>query len=269
METKNIRTSRFENIQYTVSGEGYAVVLIHGFPLDGTIWNEVVDKLSKKYKVIVPDMPGSGGSISRETDLTVEDMAESVRSVLDNEGVSSAVLAGHSMGGYVALAFADLYPSMLKGLVMLHSSAQADSEEKKAQRRKVIELIEKGGKEPFVKQMVPNLFSGSDGKKSYLEGTLETALRTPPGSLVAFYNAMINRPDRTGKLSNNDLAVAWVIGEDDSIIPKSSLIQQTTLTNVNFVYVYKNCGHMSMMEQPDMLMKDLDEFLIYCYDARN
>lgn len=264
MQSKNIRSHKFSNIHYRVAGEGDVIVLIHGFPLDGTIWEQVVQGLSKKYKVIVPDLPGSGDSVNDISDLTVEDMAESVHLVLDNEGVSEAVLAGHSMGGYVALAFAELYPNRLRGIVMVHSTAVADTEDKKVQRKKVISLIEKGGKESFIRQMIPNLFSGTNSKMLYLNSTVELALKTPPASIIAFYNAMINRPDRRSKLNNNDLAVAWVIGEDDLIIPKNSIIQQTTLTNVNFVYVYKDCGHMSMMEKSGALAHDLDEFLIYC-----
>lgn len=265
---KIIATDHFEQLHYTVEGNGNAVVLIHGFPLDGTIWQVVAKHLALKHKVIVPDMPGSGQSKNNDPDLTVEKMADSIKVILDNEKVDSAVIAGHSMGGYVGLAFAEVYPEVTNGLALVHSSATADSSEKKEHRLKTIELIKNGGKEHFIRQMIPNLFASTnkDAFSEQLQQLISIAMSTTEESLAAFYNAMIKRPDRTSNLNNNDLPLCWVIGKEDQIMPYKGLLQQTTLTNVNFIHVYENVGHMGMIEAPRNLSTDLDNFVKHCFN---
>lgn len=269
MEHKQISTDKFSNISYRVGGNGPAIVLLHGFPLDHTLWNDITGLLTEKHTVITPDLPGAGqSSLPADEELSMENMAEAIKDILDAEGVNTAIIAGHSMGGYVSVAFAELFPEKLAGLAFVHSMATADSEEKKEQRRKSIELFNKGGKEPFIRQMVPGLFSERSKQRlsEDIKRCTEVALKTATGSLSAFYNAMINRPGRTSKLYSKDFPVLWIIGENDKIAAPENLMQQTTLTNVNFVYVYENCGHMSMIEFPDLLAKHMLNFIKYCYE---
>lgn len=271
MDNKCISTEKFPVLSYRIYGDGNTIVLLHGFPLDGSIWNEVAEELANEYRVIVPDIPGSGASTFAGEELSVEDMAESVLLILKAESIDNAIIAGHSMGGYAAIAFADLHPEMTAGLGMIHSSAAPDTEEKKEQRRKSIELFKKGGKNPFIKQMVPNLFaSGSrQGINDTIDKTTEIALLTDNKSLIAFYNAMINRPDRRPTLKSSDIPVLWVIGEEDEVIPHKNLIQQTSHANVNFVYTHSNCGHMGMLEVPEAVIEDIQSFAAYCYRLKN
>lgn len=269
MEKKNITTAKFPRLSYTIHGSGKPIVLLHGFPLDSSLWNKVVPGLAKDYMLIVPDLPGSGDSTFEGEDLSVEDMATAVQLILDEEHVQSAVIAGHSMGGYVALAFAELFPSYLEGLALIHSTAKADTDEKKEQRRKSIELFKKGGKDAFIRQMIPALFSpaSKDSRSADIKTLAERALLTENKSLIAFYNAMINRPDRTINLKNSEGPVLWVIGADDTIVTPENIIQQTSLANVNFVYTCDRCGHMSMIESPGELISYLSSFATYCYST--
>ncbi|HEY9178769.1 MAG TPA: alpha/beta hydrolase [Flavipsychrobacter sp.] len=131
MEKKNIHTAKFPQLSYNMYGKGDVIVLLHGFPLDSSLWDKIVPTLAEDYLVIVPDLPGSGKSTFEGNELSIDEMAESVRLILVKEQVNKVVLAGHSMGGYVALAFADLYPDAVKGLALVHSSARSDTEEKK------------------------------------------------------------------------------------------------------------------------------------------
>jgi pimeloyl-ACP methyl ester carboxylesterase len=187
--------------------------------------------------------------------------------VLDNEGVDSAVVAGHSMGGYVAMEMAYKYPEAIKGLMMIHSIASADTEEKKEQRRKAIALIGKGGKEAFVKQMIPTLFSHVtvETHPDIVANQLAEALKTPAQSLIAFYNAMINRQNRVEVLPTATFPVFWAIGNADNLIPKEKIMQQSMLSSVNFVELYKDSGHMAMLEEPEQLTVDMIEFSSYCH----
>ncbi len=268
MEVKLISTNVFESLQYRKTGSGPAIVLLHGFPVSSLLWSRVWDKIGEYNTVIAPDLPGSGASAGIPN-LSMELMADAVKAILDAEGIAKAIIAGHSMGGYVSIAFAAKYPDMVLGIAMVHSIASDDTEEKKETRRKSIALIEKGGKEPFVKQMIPNLFSPKSSQlyPEWITEQIEEGLKVPAESLTAFYNAMINRKNHTETLSNAVFPILWVAGKDDGVTPLDKVIQQSMLASVNFVEVYDNCGHMSMIEQSERLKGDIIEFSKYCSNA--
>jgi pimeloyl-ACP methyl ester carboxylesterase len=261
-----IHTNRFPVLSYRKTGEGGAIVLLHGFPEDGDLWSVVRPELAKKFTIIVPDIPGSGASSFSGNDVSIEELAESVKLILDNEGLKKALIVGHSMGGYIAMAFAEKYPDRLSGLSMVHSVASADTEEKKETRRKAIELIRKGAKELFIKQMTPGLFSAAfkEQQPAKVSYQVERGLKLNAASMIAFYNAMINRLDRNAILHSISCPLQWIIGEEDSIAPKMKVLEQAKLADLNFVSVYRNCAHMSMVEEPGRLIRDLTEFGDYC-----
>ncbi|HEX8350111.1 MAG TPA: alpha/beta hydrolase, partial [Hymenobacter sp.] len=144
------RTLRYKeaHLHYLVKGEGPAVVLLHGFGEDATIWERQFDSFPG-YRLFVPHLPGSGGS-EMGADMSMEGMAEAMHALLIAEAATPCLLLGHSMGGYVALAFAEHYPEALLGFGLIHSSAFADSEEKVATRRKSILFIQEHGAAAFL-----------------------------------------------------------------------------------------------------------------------
>ncbi len=263
---KEISTSTCKSLSYYVQGSGHAIVFVHGFPEDASVWYQLMDGLSEECTCIAIDLPGAGRSQLSDVELTIDNMAENIKEVLDQEHVEDAIIIGHSMGGYVALAFADLFPERLKALAMVHSTAAADTEEKKTIRRKAISIIEKGGKDAFVKQMVPNLLSDiykSSHEKEF-DQFINNCLKLESCSLVAFYNAMINRKDRSNILLGKDFPLLWIIGKDDTITSIDTVKQHCVAANVNFVYIYSDCAHVSMLEQPVKLKQDISHFLRYC-----
>jgi len=268
METFNISTPNCPNVFYRKAGKGNPVVLLHGFPENGDLWSRVIPGLAEMFTVIVPDLCGAGQSSLPEGATTMEALAEAVAAVLQHESIDHTVVAGHSMGGYTALAFAEKYPEQLKGLSLVHSTATADTEEKKQIRRKSIELIRKGGKEPFVKGMIPNLFAEQfkEQHQEVIARQIERGMELSSDSMIAFYNAMINRPDRTSILSEATFPVQWIIGKEDSVVPLQSALRQSCLGNTDFVSLYNEVGHMSMLEQPETLLNDLRGFIAYCYN---
>jgi pimeloyl-ACP methyl ester carboxylesterase len=268
METFNISTPKCSNIFYRKAGKGHPVVLLHGFPENGGLWSKVMPGLAETFTVIVPDLPGAGESSLPTGTTTMEALAEAVAAVLQHEAIEHAVVAGHSMGGYTALAFAEKYPEQLKGLSLIHSAATPDTEEKKQTRRKSIELIRKGGKEPFVKGMTPNLFAERFNEQhgDVIAQQIERGMQLSGDSMIAFYNAMINRPDRVSILSEATFPVQWIMGKEDSVVPLQSALRQSCLANIDFVSLYNEVGHMSMLEQPEKLLCDLREFIAYCYN---
>jgi pimeloyl-ACP methyl ester carboxylesterase len=151
-------------IHYRVLGAGSPVLLLHGFGEDSRIWEGTIADLSKQFLLIVPDLPGSGPSQLMQGEISMESMAEAVLEILKNEipDLSAApvnrkpVLIGHSMGGYITLAFAEKYPQLLKAFGLFHSTAFADSEEKKQVRQKSIAFIRQHGAAKFIEQSTPN-----------------------------------------------------------------------------------------------------------------
>jgi len=273
MQQDRIRTetSRFPGISAQVTGAAEdTIVLLHGFPATGHLWHKVVPGLSPNLKVIVPDLPGVGSSELGQPSVTIDELGQGVIELLDKLGIEKAIFAGHSMGGYISLAIAEKWPERMSGLSLVHSTTSADDEEKIATRRKAIALIEKGGKEPFIRTNVTSLFAPDfkTDNESVIDAQINESLEIPKETLIAYYNAMIGRPDRTHLLKALPFPVQWIIGEDDKVIPKEKSLHQSSLSNVNFVTVYENCGHMSMLEQPARLTNDLITFANYCTMAK-
>lgn len=264
---KEISTEAFPKLSYRKEGSGDAIVMIHGFPDDGELWREVVPMLSEQFTVIVPDLPCSGGSTYKGEQLTIDLLADAVKVILDKEGISEAVFIGHSMGGYVALAIAEKFRNLVKGLSIVHSTPLADDDEKIAIRKKAIDIIDKGGKGAFVRQMIPNLFSDVTKKSNeeLIKYQVNKGEKLSDECLIAFYNAMIIRLDRVKVLKNSTFPVMWVLGKDDMVTPLTAVMQHCIHANVNFVHTYPDCGHMSMLERPTKLANDIEDFSVYCF----
>lgn len=246
-------------------GAGPIVFLVHGFPLNGEIWNRQVDFLSSRYRLIIPDLPGNGIS-PIIPDMSMEGIAEALKELFDkikNTADDKLVMIGHSMGGYMTLAFAEKYPQILKGIGLFQSTAFADTEEKKETRRKAIEFINTQGADEFIKPLIPNFFSPATKSKNphLIEEQIDRGRGYPAEALIAYYQSMINRPDRTEVLKNAGFPVLFVLGEHDTAVPISDGLQQCYLPEKSYIHIFKNSGHMGMLEEPDMANRILEEFL--------
>lgn len=260
----------YSQLSYTVDGNGPVLMLVHGFPDDGGLWRHIVPELSRHYTVVCPDLPGAGSSsLPDDVPLTVERMAEALLAVGDEVSNEPFLLAGHSMGGYTALAFAERWHSRLAGLALVHTTASADDAEKQAQRQKTIALIQKGGKEAFMRDAVPKMFSPQTRNQypDHIREQVDRGLRLPDASAIAYYEAMIARPERIAVLHDASFPVQWILGKEDALIPLDKVAEQTHLARRSAVSVYENCGHLSMLESPERLAADLGQFAVYCYKA--
>ena len=152
-----------KKIFYRAEGNGKPVMLIHGFAEDHNIWNHQLKKLKENFFVIVPDIPGSGSSELLDGEIFIEDYADAIKAIVDaelaNKTPNQFTLIGHSMGGYITLAFAQKYPELLNAIGLFHSTAYADDDAKKEIRKKGIEFIKNNGVELFLKNTTANLFS--------------------------------------------------------------------------------------------------------------
>jgi pimeloyl-ACP methyl ester carboxylesterase len=257
----------FQNslISYEVEGEGNTVVLLHGFAENGRIWNNQAEFLSNKFKLVIPDLPGSGKSalLTHKTFISIDDYADCIHALLKEEQVEQCTMLGHSMGGYITLAFAEKFAYLLKAFGFVHSTAFADSEEKKANRARGIEMIEQYGVYPFVKNTTPNLFASRTKAEhpEKIDLLIDMGKEFTKQALQQYYSAMMNRPDRTNVLGNSEVPVLFIIGTEDVAAPMQDVLQQVHLPAVAFVHIIKDTGHTSMWETPAELNKYLLEFV--------
>jgi pimeloyl-ACP methyl ester carboxylesterase len=241
-------------------------MLIHGFGEDGEIWERQVKFLKDHFLLIIPDLPGSGksGVISQESGVGMEEYAEVIKSILSEENISSCVMIGHSMGGYITLAFAEKYPGMLSSFGLVHSSAFADSEEKKEARRKSIAFIKSNGSYEFLKTAIPGLFMDQDESKSpdpYIQELVEKGRSFTPGALVQYYEAMIARPDRTAVLKSFNGPIIFIMGQHDKAVPFQHSLQQCYMPLRSHIHILRNSAHMGMIEETDKTNNFLLDFL--------
>lgn len=243
-------------------GQGPVVMLVHGFGEDGTIWDKQAEFLKNDFKLIIPDLPGCGRSESAD-DVSMESMADLLRAVLEIESAASCHLIGHSMGGYISLAFAEKFKSQLQSIGLFHSSAFADSEEKKEIRKKGIEFIKNHGASGFLKTVIPNLFSPETKEKSenLIRDFIGTLPEFEPGQLIAFYEAMMRRPDRTNLLSELRIPVLQIAGEFDTAVPVFDSLKQAHLPEKCYFHILKKSSHMGMIEEPHQSNRILKSFL--------
>ncbi len=262
MNEQRTLTTDNNDIAYSVYGHGVPVVLLHGFAEDSRIWEHQVESLQQDYKLIVIDLPGSGDS-SLLPNGSMELYAEAVKNIINVESNEPVALIGHSMGGYITLAFADAYPEMLSGFCLFHSSAYADDEEKINTRRKGIEFIKENGAERFLAQSIPNLFSEQTRteKPELIKEIVDRYANFSADSLVQYYEAMIARPDRTKVLKKFEKPVLFIAGKHDNAVPMQKTLEQSTMPSFSYIHICNNSGHMGMLEETESCNNALFHFL--------
>ncbi|HTL10117.1 MAG TPA: alpha/beta hydrolase [Chitinophagaceae bacterium] len=270
--TVNSIEYQHKKINYQVTGQGAPVMLIHGFAEDSHVWREQVPQLSAQYRLIIPDLPGSGGSAMLE-DMGLESLAHCMKAILDAECTgeeagqprAKPIVIGHSMGGYITLALVAMYKDAVSGLGLFHSSAFADTEERKNTRRRGIDFIQKHGSYEFIKQSTPNLFTEKFRieNNAVVEDMINRYGTFDPAALVAYYEAMIQRPDRTAILRSFGKPVLFIIGKQDKAIPFNDSMQQCHLPEVTSIHILENSAHMGMWEEKEKSSEALLSYLAF------
>ena len=241
-------------ISFTEDGKGTAVVLLHGFLENKTMWDKYVSALSKNHRVITIDLLGHGETECLGYVHTMEDQADMIFAVLISLRIRKIVLVGHSMGGYVALAFAELYPDNVKGLFLLNSTSRADSDERK------IKAV-KQNHTNFVRISITNLFSEDNREvlAKEIEKVKLQALKTPLQGIVASLEGMKIRKDREVLLHFAPFPIQLVLGKKDGVLIYPETIDQIEGTKVELTTFPD--GHMSHIENEKELKIVLLEFL--------
>ncbi len=251
------------NTFYKVQGKGKTnVVLLHGFLESSEIWKEYSKALSKHFTVISIDLLGHGNSQSVGYVHTMDEMAEAVNTVLKELDVRKVVLVGHSLGGYVSLAFAENYPDKMKGLCMFNSTALSDSEQKKEDRKRAVEVV-KQNHELFIKVAIPNLFADQERHAKEIKRILKFALKTSKQGVIAAISGMMQRPNREIILKFVPCSTFYVIGKRDMVVPYEVAIEQSQLNENGSYYLSEEGSHMCFFEDPQAY-SHLKKFIASC-----
>ena len=259
----------FENreLHYREEGCGHAetLVLLHGFLQNLDVWSSFTLSYMRQMHVIAIDLPGHGYSATYGQVHTMDFMADAVKAVLDHIGVSRCTMVGHSMGGYVALAFAERYGFMLNGLVLMHSHAMADDEPKRLTRDEVCHKVQ-CNRAGFIVDFITELFDES--RREYLASDIkelrDQCLETQADAIIAAQQGMKLRPSRIGVLMSVDVPVLFIFGKNDKRIPIELGLSQATLPRRCEVTILDNVAHMSFIEERDYVKKRIYHFVQQC-----
>lgn len=247
-------------INYSDSGKGNTILLIHGFLEDATMWKDLTLHLDKRYRVIAVDLLGHGKSDCYGYVHTMEDQADMLFALISELRLRKVSLIGHSMGGYIALAFAELYPDNVRSLILLNSSAQPDSEERKINRDRAIDVVKKNS-HVFIRMATQNLFDGEAQNlfADKIEAFTQQALKTPLQGIIAALEGMKIRIDREALLHFSPYPKLIIASEKDTIIPLNDIKSQVAGADVTFEIIPG--GHVSTIEQAPKIASIISQFL--------
>ncbi len=230
------------------------VVLLHGHGVDASIWDDIYGDLGLDGPVLKPDF----ARLTSHT--TIEAYAEELATCLRAEKTEGVVLVGHSMGGYIALAFAEKYPERVLGLILYHSTATADTEERREQRQKTIGELKTEGTAPFIQKQLPKMVATTYPPEK-TQTLVARYLNLPSDALISGMRAIAGRPDRTNVLQTAGFPILLVLGRDDQLIPHDKTAQLADLSDNISVVTIENAGHLSMVEQPETSVQIIREFM--------
>ena len=229
---------------YTRQGKGTPLVLLHGFPLDHYIWDEVAPLLEDSFDLIIPDLRGFGESTTVDTPYTMDDLASDIAGLLDHLGIDRSAIAGHSMGGYVALAFARLYPKKISGLGLVSTQALADPPKRKDGRYKSAADVAENGISGIVEAMTTK-FTSDERLQEFARKSMESQ---QPAAYIGSLKAMAERSDSSSLLASIEYPVVIIHGDADALIPSErGLEMKAAIPHAYFIEI-KGAGHIPMLE---------------------
>ena len=247
-------------MRFRDQGSGPVLVFLHGFLESLNMWERLIEDLKSEYRVISIDLPGHGQSECLGYIHKMTDMAEVVKSVVDELGIDTFFITGHSMGGYVALAYAEMYRDDLNGICLMNSTALADSEEKRTNRDRAIYAV-KESKRSFIKLAIPNLFKEENrlNCQQDIEQLIQEADKMDSRGIIAALEGMKIRENREQILSAFGKDCLMIIGKDDPILDAGSLKRLVETHKINSVIL--EGGHMSHVEEYEVFSYNFIHFI--------
>lgn len=262
-----MKTIKFHDkkLAYSIEGKGPAMVFLHGFPMDSRVWEGFTDDFTKSFTIITIDLPGFGHSEMIRSQHDISLMAEAVESVLLHENIEKATIVGHSMGGYVSLAFAEAYPEKLNGLVLFHSQASADDDAAKQNRNLAITKVENDF-ENYISTFITSLFDVSFAKTQphQVERFKTIALSQCPQAVTAALAGMRDRESRLQTLADIQKPVLFILGKNDSRMPFARIMAQLALPQQAELLLLSDVAHMGFVEAKETIEKAILHFVLRC-----
>lgn len=236
------------------------VVLVHGFGENEEIWDTFIPLLPEEYEYLTLDYS------TITFCQTIEEYAAWIHHEIEERKITRFVLIGHSMGGYISLAYAEKYPKYLAGLGLFHSTAFADSEEKKSTRDRTVKFLEKHGSPKFIESFIPNMYNEQFKKRNavYINKQLEDNKKLPAKALILATKAMKQRPDRTKVLKTLEVPILKVIGKQDAFIPFKDNLAQISMIKRPYIVIIDHIAHAGMMEAPKVTAEAVANFIEVC-----
>lgn len=250
-------------IGFQETGSGPVILLIHGFPMNRQVWEEFRFLVSANARVVTIDLPGFGESSLTKKTFSLSDIAEEINAWLLERGVTTCIPIGHSLGGYIVLAMAEKNPEQFAGMGLFHSTAYADSTEKKESRSKVVEFVKKNGVLAFTSNFIPPLFSNQSHHA--VETVRSIAIQADADAVLGYTCAMRDRPTRTEVIEHFSKPVLFIGGENDGGIAPETILVQAELNSHSETHILKDVAHMGMFENPAVCAAVIREFAERCH----
>jgi pimeloyl-ACP methyl ester carboxylesterase len=254
---------RGRRIHYTDSGDGAVIVLLHGYLESSEVWNGFSGKLALSFRVISVDLPGCGLSDVFGEVHSMEFMAMAIKELFDHLGIIKVFLTGHSLGGYVALAFLELFPDLLSGYCLFHSQPFADTPAAIEKRKREIEIVKMGKKNLMYPDNVIKMFASSNLEKfsDALQRSKNIASQIPGEGIIAVLNGMMIRPSRVTFMEEGKVPCLWILGSMDNYIPYDLIQKQVNLPDNAKIVILANSGHMGFVEEEELSVKIVLDFV--------
>ena len=244
------------------TGMGLPLVFLHGFPLSRGVWRKQIDAFRSTYRVIAPDLRGFGNSETQPGPTTMAQYAEDVHALLLHQLTTGPVVViGHSMGGYVALAFARQFPEMLRGLVLVSTKAGNDIAEAAAGRRAMAEKVKAEGVQVVIEAMAPKMLAVGDRDARLLEQVRGFMASSKPEGVIGALLGMAERPDATAQLAQIAAPTLVITGADDTVIPPAESEKLAQAIRGAQLEIIPGAGHLVAFERPDEFNRILEEWL--------
>jgi pimeloyl-ACP methyl ester carboxylesterase len=252
-----------KKIFYSDEGTGTAVVLVHGYLESSEIWSNFAERLAKKFRVITVDLPGHGQSDIFAETHTMELLAATINALLNAIGIQKVFLTGHSLGGYVSLAFLEYYPEKLIGYCLFHSQPFADTSEALEKRAREVRLVNAGKKYLMYPENVKRMYAdiNLDKFSASLERSKNIASGISEEGIVAVLKGMMARPSRLSIMEKGAVPCLWILGSMDNHIPCEVIRKKVNLPENAELVILTNSGHLGFIEEEDLALEIITTFI--------
>jgi pimeloyl-ACP methyl ester carboxylesterase len=250
-------------VGYSDEGRGETIVLLHGYLETSKIWSSFAKRLAERFRIIAIDLPGHGRSGIFSENHSMEFMADVVNELILSIGIKKFFLTGHSLGGYVALACAELFPERLSGYCLFHSHPFADSPEAIEKRKREINLVKGGKKDLLYNENIAKMFATPNLEKfpAELQRSVEIASAIPGEGIIAVLKGMMARPSRQSVIEAGRIPCLWILGTMDNYINYEQVQARIKVPANARVVLLRNSGHLGFIEEEQLAVKAISDFI--------